>query len=265
VAPTASGPLSFTIGDVTMDETLAAGPELLAEHDAGASSVASERVTSAIRNAILTGRFAPGSRIRQEELAREFGISRLPVRLALRRLESEGLVTLVPNSGAWIAKLDLAECIEVYKMRERLEPLALAESTPLLPDDAIRRMEGLADAMEAGSDLEEFVRLDREFHLLSYQSSGMPKLVHMIERFWNSTQQYRRAFAGIVGVDRLDLVHYEHRLMLAALRRRDHEEAERILYGHIRRTRLELQRHPEIFDSAARIGPRRSGSRRHKA
>lgn len=216
------------------------------------SPVASERVTAAIRAAILGGRFAPGSRIRQEELADEFGTSRLPVREALKRLESEGLIILVPNSGAWVAKLDLAECIEVYKMRERLEPLALGEGTRALSGEALARMEELAALMEETADIEDFIRLDREFHLISYGPADMPRLKGMIERFWNSTQHYRRAFATVMGVAGLHLVHYEHRLLIEALKRRDPEEAERILYGHIRRTRLELERHQDIFETKPR-------------
>jgi DNA-binding GntR family transcriptional regulator len=235
-----------------MTETKSIAADSEPPEETPASRVASERVTAAIRTAILAGRFAPGSRIRQEELAEEFGTSRLPVREALKRLESEGLILLVPNSGAWVAKLDLAECIEVYKMRERLEPLALGEGTGTLSDDVVARMEDLAAQMEETEDIEAFIRLDREFHLLSYGHANMPRLTRMIERFWNSTQHYRRAFATVMGVAGLRLVHYEHRLLIEALKRRDSEEAERILYGHIRRTRLELERHQDLFETKPR-------------
>lgn len=78
-------------------------------------------VTEAIRNAIVTGELLPGSRIRQEALASQYGSSRIPIREALKRLESEGLVVVVPNSGAWVAKIDVAEVEETYKIRQRLE------------------------------------------------------------------------------------------------------------------------------------------------
>ncbi len=92
--------------------------------------LASGRVIDTLREAILAGRLSPGSRVRQEELAEEFGISRIPVREALRRLEAEGLVVLVPNSGAWVAKLDRAECVEIYRIREQIEPLAILDKLP---------------------------------------------------------------------------------------------------------------------------------------
>jgi DNA-binding GntR family transcriptional regulator len=209
-------------------------------------TLASQRVTENIRHLILTGELAPGSRIRQEELAARFGTSRIPVREALRRLESEGLVLLVPNSSAWVAKIDMSECIEVYKIRERVEPLALSEAVPHMSDTDIDALEGLVRKMERSSSTEEFLRLDREFHLASYQASGMQQLYGMVERFWNTTQHYRRAFTKLLGQDGNWIIHSEHRLMIDALRRRDAESAGHILFEHIRRTRVELERHPPI-------------------
>lgn len=213
----------------------------------GAALLASGRVTDALRDAILAGKLRPGSRVRQEELANEFGISRIPVREALRQLESEGLVILVPNSGAWISRLDRAECIEIYKIRERLEPLALQESSVNLSAGQLEMLEDLVDRIEASDDADEFLRLDREFHLLSYEGADMPQLRHMIQKFWNSTQHYRRAFTGAVGRSGMEMVYHEHRLIVEALKRRDGEQASLILYGHIRRTRLALESHPDIF------------------
>ncbi|MGH9561191.1 MAG: GntR family transcriptional regulator, partial [Terracidiphilus sp.] len=117
---------------------------------AGANSSApeaarsSDRVTACIRELILSGDLPPGGRISQEDLAARFSVSRIPVREALNRLESHGLVVLKPNSGAWVAKLDLAECIEVYKIRERIEPLALSESVQHIQDEEIARLEQMA-------------------------------------------------------------------------------------------------------------------------
>ncbi|MFC5387617.1 GntR family transcriptional regulator [Aquamicrobium segne] len=218
-----------------------------ADHTGDSVALASGRITDALREAILSGRLKAGSRVRQAELAEEFGISRIPVREALRQLESEGLMILVPNSGAWVSKLDRDEYIEIYKVRERLEPLAISESSARLAAETIERMEELILQIEQTNDPDDFLRLDREFHLLSYEGANMPQLTQMIHRFWNSTQQYRRAFTAIAGQDGMAAVHAEHRLILDALRRRDAEQSALILYGHIRRTRLQLEKHPEIF------------------
>lgn len=209
----------------------------------------SQRVTQDIKKLILAGDLAPGSRIRQEELAARFGTSRIPVREALRHLESEGLVTLKPNSGAWVAALDPAECIEVYKIRERLEPLAISESVQHLSSEQIAQLEALVEAMELSRETEEFLRLDREFHVSSYEGAGMPELQTMIQRYWNKTQQYRRAFTRLVGPQGKWIIHYEHRLIMEGIKRRDADECSRLLLGHIRRTRLSLAEHPELFST----------------
>lgn len=205
------------------------------------------RIAASVREGILSGKYAPGTRIRQEDLAEQFGASRLPVREALRILESDGLVTLVANTGAWVAHLSLDECQEMYQIRERIEPLLLSYSLPGLSEDTLARLGQLADEMQSGADLETFLHLDREFHLLSYSGATTTILGETVQRLWNSTQHYRRAFTLIVGPDGNRAVHYEHQLLVGALKRGDSVDAERVLSGHIRRTRLELLHHPEIF------------------
>jgi DNA-binding GntR family transcriptional regulator len=204
------------------------------------SSLLSGKVVSALRSDILSGRLAPGSRIRQEELAQQYDVSRIPVREALRQLESDGLVTLRANSGAWVANLNAEEFIEIYKIRERLEPLALRESVPHLKDEQIAQLDDLRVAMSEATNVEDFLRMDREFHLLTYSGARMTNLNDMIERFWNTTQHYRRMFTENASPERRWIINAEHRLLVEALRRRDQDEAERVLFGHIRRTRLDL-------------------------
>ncbi len=211
------------------------------------NGVASQRVIDQIRDLILSGELAPGERILQEDLARRFGMSRIPIREAIRYLESDGLVTLKSNSGAWVAKLDYAECIEVYKIRERIEPLALAESVPHLDEDQLSALESLVERIELARNIEEFLRLDREFHLGSYVAAGMPELVRLIQRYWNRTQQYRRAYTRMIGPQGRWVINHEHRLIMESMKRRDAETAASLLTVHIRRTRLALADHPLIM------------------
>lgn len=215
-----------------------------------ADSLMGRRVAGELRQEILSGAMPPGSRIRQEDLASRFNSSRIPVREALRLLETEGLVTLVANSGAWVARLDQAELLEIYKIRERLEPLALGESLPHLLPEEIAELQRLAAAMEAAPDIDSFLRFDREFHLLSYSRAAMPSLLAMIERFWNTTQQYRRAYTTLLVSAGAWATHYEHRLLIEAIRRRDRPDAEALLQMHLRRTRQQLVHHPELFRPA---------------
>ena len=209
---------------------------------------AGARIAAELRQAILDGRYAPGARVRQEDLAGQHGASRLPVREALRMLESEGLVTLVANTGAWVSQLSLAECQEMYQIRERLEPLLLRYSIPHLDPSRVDQLELLADAMERSSDVEQFLRLDREFHLSSYAAAETSVLGDTVEQLWNRTQHYRRAFTRVFRQEGDRSAHHDHHLMVHAIRRDDLDEAERVLHDHIRRTRLELARHPEVFE-----------------
>ena len=215
------------------------------------SGAASTRVASYLRDGILTGRISPGERIRQEEVAERFGASRLPVREALRILEAEGLTEHEPNKGARVPSLAMHEVDVVYQMRERLEPLALAESLPHLSDADLRSLHELESRIEANQDIAAFLALDREFHLLSYAGCGIDQLTSMVTRLWNTTQHYRRAFVRLSGPGRMWVVQAEHRLLLDAIERRDPVDAERFLSGHIRRTRIELNKHPEVFGRAA--------------
>lgn len=209
---------------------------------------ASQRVADYLRDAILDGRISPGERIRQEEVAERFGTSRLPVREALRMLEAEGLTEHAINKGASVPKLGFREVDVIYRMRERLEPLALSESIPHLSDDDIDRLGRIQAQIEDSPDLAAFLTLDRAFHLSSYAGCGIEQLDSTVTRLWNSTQHYRRAFVALSGPDRMWVVNAEHRLILDAIQHRDTIDAERQLTGHIRRTRIELGRHPEIFD-----------------
>jgi DNA-binding GntR family transcriptional regulator len=214
--------------------------------------VASMRIAGQLRTAILGGAYRPGERIRQEEVAARSGASRIPVREALRMLQAEGLVTLVANSGAWVARLSLAECAELYQIRERLEPLLLIASLPGLDDAALAALAALTGEMEqAGGDVDAFLRLDREFHHACYAAAPPGETAQIIGRLWNSTQHYRREFTRLMGGGGgLSVTHLEHRLLIDCLRRQDAADAERVLVMHIRRTRLELSRHPEIFSEA---------------
>ena len=216
--------------------------------DGPSAGATSQRIAHHLREAILNGEIAPGEPIRQEKVAERFGTSRLPVREALRILEAEGLTEHRANRGARVPRLGRQEVDVVYRMRERLEPLALAESLPHLTDGDVEALGGLQQRIEAADDLLEFLALDREFHFRSYSGCRTDHLSSVVVRLWNSTQHHRRAFMRLSGSGRRWIVNAEHRLLLEAIERCDHVDAGRILEGHIRRTRVELSQHPEVFD-----------------
>ena len=205
------------------------------------------RIADGLREAILRGELAPGSRIRQEDVAEQYAASRVPVRNALRILEGERLVTLVANAGAWVSRFGLAECEEIYQLRERLEPLLLRYSYPGLTAQTIATISDLAAEMEQAPDIDELLRLDRKFHLTTYSGAETVILGDTVERAWNATHHYRRAFTELLDDAGMRTVHSEHRMLVDAIRIGDVDQAELVLRGHISRTRLRLARHPELF------------------
>lgn len=118
---------------------------------------ASHRVADHLREQILSGAISPGQRIRQEDVAEMFELSRLPVREALRMLAAEGLTELHPNRGARVPRLSMHEVDVVYRMREALEPLALAESMPHLTDGDVAELRDIQRDIESNDDIQRFL------------------------------------------------------------------------------------------------------------
>ena len=210
---------------------------------------ATAHIADLLREAIVRGDFVPGARVRQEQIADLTGASRAPVREALRMLAAEGLVTLVANSGARVSSLSLPECEEIYRVRERVEPLLLRMSAPGLDESDLDRLAALAEQMARSTDPEEFLALDRAFHLATYATAETVVLSDLVHRLWNRTQAYRRVYTALMDERARRTVHDEHRLIVAAIRDGDLDSAESLLAGHIRRTRRQLASHPEVFAS----------------
>lgn len=202
-----------------------------------------------LRDAIFDGRLPHGAPVRQETVAQQLGVSRIPVREALRQLEVEGLVTIRPRSGARVTVLDFAECIEVYKIRERLEPLAFGESVGNLTDEELAAARDLADQMQAvAHDVERWIELDRQFHLASYAGARMPRLARAVVDHWNTTQQYRRALLSTFEPHDFVVFQCDHRVMIDALETKSRQAGEDIVRAHIERARLRLTSQRELFD-----------------
>ena len=211
----------------------------------------SQKIANSLKHEILSGKYPPGDRIRQDDIAAQFGASRSPVREALRILEADGLVNLVAHTGAWISELSLSECEEMYQLRERIEPLLLRLSMPHLSEENLIELNKLVDNMTKTNDVETFLKLDREFHLLTYSGAETILISDMVNRLWNTTQHYRRAYSKMMAETSFKPAHYEHELLMSAIRNQDADDGERILHGHIRRTRLQLAAHPDVFIKSA--------------
>jgi DNA-binding GntR family transcriptional regulator len=215
----------------------------------GAYEPRAQQVARWLRDEIYAGRLAAGQPVRQEAVAEALGVSRIPVREALRQLESEGLVVLRPHSGARVAALDFAECTEIYKMRERLEPLALAESMARITPEQLQEATRLAERLrELQGDPQAWIEGDRQLHLACYAGVTTPRLLQVIVGFWNTMQHYRRALLSTFSERDYELAYAEHLLILDALAAGTVRIGEDLMRAHIERSRLRLTRNPGLFD-----------------
>ena len=206
------------------------------------SKVASERVADILAKRILSGELQPGQRIKQDELAQELETSRIPVRDALRILETRGLVTLKANTGARVALLTADDMDIAYRIRERLEPLLLAESIPHLTEDDFAELRDIKARMEASLDVDTYLPLNRQFHWTAFRGNRTPMLAQIVERLWETTHIYRQVYARMALDDNLprEVMNTERDLLLGAIERREVDLAPRILAMHIRRGHLWL-------------------------
>ncbi|MDE8650443.1 GntR family transcriptional regulator [Novosphingobium album (ex Liu et al. 2023)] len=218
-------------------------------------TVASQRVADILAERILSGELVPGARIKQDELADELHTSRIPVRDALRMLEARGLVTMRVNAGARVTSLTNRDLIISYEIRERIEPLLLADSVPNLTDADIEDLRQVMERNERVTDIDEAIALGREFHWITYRRHNTPLLAQIVERVWDTTQSYRRAYLKLAmsGGNRTHDI--EHQLMFDAIRNREIETAQAALVMHIRRTRTGLVRYGHLLAGSGQPAP----------
>jgi DNA-binding GntR family transcriptional regulator len=209
----------------------------------GPAMVASQRVADSLAMRILSGELPPGTRIKQDELASELQTSRIPVRDALRILESRGLVTLKANSGARVATLTLRDMEISYEIREKLEPMLLAESMPHLTEGDLDKMRVAKAKLEAVRDVADYLPLSRDFHWTAFSRGQSILLERIVGRLWDVTHSYRLAYAKLALQDaaRMRIMCDERDLLFGAIERGELDLAPRILALHIRRTHLVLR------------------------
>lgn len=183
---------------------------------------AQARVVTALRADLLTGRLGPGDQIVQETLAERYGVSRVPLREALKTLESEGQVIHHPNRGYFVADLSVADVLEVYRLRSLLEAEAIGLAVPSLGEDDIAVLAALLAGIEraaAEADVIAMTVANRSFHFAIFDASGMPRLTRLLHQLWDATDVFRaQYFQQAVNRER---VSGEHAAMLVALRARD--------------------------------------------
>lgn len=197
----------------------------------GRHRTATEFVEATLRTAILTGRLRGGTPLRQEDLAASFGVSRMPIREALRQLEAQALLDFVPHKGAVVTEVSAADAADIYAIRIALEPAVLERSIPHLTEIDFERAGELISEMDREEDPGRMGELNRRFHMTLYGAAGRPKLIALTESYLASFDRYLRFQLAAKG--RSHLSQDDHRDILAAAKERNARQAVEILYRHI--------------------------------
>lgn len=188
-------------------------------------------IVEALRKAILRGEYKAGQNLRQEELADRFGVSRIPVREAMRQLEAEGLITIYPNRGAIVTELSALEAQELYEIRLALETTALRLAIPKITPEELRRAEEILTRTDRETETNNLGELNWEFHAALYLPAGRPRLFGMIHNLHLSVDRYMRF--EYTALDYLGKSQIEHRSLLAACGEKETEKAVALLTEHI--------------------------------
>jgi DNA-binding GntR family transcriptional regulator len=187
-------------------------------------ATAQDAVLASLRSDILTGDLGPGDQIVQELLAERYGVSRVPIREALKTLESEGQVVYHPHRGYFVAELSVADLLEVYRLRALLEAEAIRAAVPTFGDDDVDALADLAheiDRAADGGDVIAMTSANRRFHFALFDAAGMPRLSRLLRQLWEATDAYRALYFQ-ASANRTRVAE-EHAAMVRALRDRDAE------------------------------------------
>lgn len=200
-------------------------------------------IEESLREAILDGRLPCGTALRQQELADLFGVSRMPVREALRQLEAQSLLNVVQHKGAVVAPLITNNAVETYALRSVLESFALRLSIPLLDDNDLALAAQYIEQLETETDHAEIGKLNRLFHMSLYHKAPNSKLLDLIERELNEEERFLRFHLSSMGLGKLS--QDDHRALLDAARAKDIDEAVVLLERHLEKASVTMRRYLE--------------------
>lgn len=195
-----------------------------------------EVVCETLRSAIRTGTLQPGERLMEIQLAEELGVSRTPVREAIRKLELEGYVVMMPRRGTYVASLSIRDINEVFEIRTSLDSLASGLAAERITSEELEQLERLlvsiGEYIECG-DMEKIVETDTQFHDLLYQASRNSRLVGIIFNLRDQLTRFRSISMGHPG--RLQETLEEHRRLVEAIAQGDVELAQKAAEKHMER------------------------------
>lgn len=208
-----------------------------------------------LRRRILSGSVAAGEALRQDALAREFGISRIPIREAFRQLAAEGLVTLHPHRGAVVTALSASDIAELFDLRAMLEPDLIRRAVPRLRQSDFLRAEKIlaeyAEAIRTG-DVDAWGELNTEYHLALYQAADRSRTLEVVRMLLANTDRYTRVQLAM-SEGATARAKEEHAALLELCRSGDADGAAQLTLEHVLAVKHDLLQLLEPPESASEI------------
>jgi DNA-binding GntR family transcriptional regulator len=196
-----------------------------------------EIVFTTMREAIINGDFKPGQRLMEVQLAEQMGVSRTPVREAIRKLELEGLVIMVPRKGAYVAGLSNEDVKEVLEIRAVLEGLAASLASKNATKEDMTLLQEIVDQFKHAAqeqDVVKLIRYDSDFHDVVYRASKNKKLIQLISSLREQVQRFRVAY--FTKIKNTEILIAEHNELLDAIVGKDALRARHVAENHIATT-----------------------------
>ena len=219
--------------------------------DISRTASASSVIYEALRRAIIEGRIAAGAPLRQDEIARQFNASRIPVREALMRLEELGLVRTQRYKGSVVAGLSADEAAEIFDFRLLIEPEVMRHAVPRMTPSDLSAARGACEAFAASKDPMQWGDLNRALHAALYQPSALPYHLEMLGNAMDRIDRYLRA--QLLMSDGMARASAEHAGILAACEAGDAPRAAELVHAHIAGARASFLEHlPGLVAGAAR-------------
>lgn len=195
------------------------------------------RVFNKIREDILSGKYSQNEELKENSIGIELGVSRTPVREALRQLELEGLVNIIPNKGAYVNGISEKDIHDIYIIRSYLEGLCAKWACEHIKQEQIDELEEtvyLSEFHAKKDHHDQIVELDNKFHQLIYEASDSKILDHVLSDFHHYVQRIRKI--TLASETRAANSNKEHTAILEAIKQRDGEKAEKLAHEHIMNT-----------------------------
>ncbi len=204
----------------------------------------SEYVFDTIREAILNGKYKENDLLKENALATELGVSRTPVREALKQLELEGLVLLIPNKGASVIGFSKKDVKDIYEMRALLEGLCVKKAIENINDDIINELFEILDLNSyylSKGKMDAILELDNKYHQVIYKAANSRMISQTLSDFHHYLERMRKTTLN--DIERAQKSYIEHQKIANAIKERNVEEAQRLAIEHINNSMLNIDKH----------------------